>query len=418
MRTRSQLINVVALAAIFAAGIFGAGYVLLHERLAVPFRSTYDVKARLTAADGVVPGLGQPVNVAGVEVGSIVGAQVTDGLALITLRVNRSQLPRVYANADVTLQPVTPLGDVEIDLSPGAPPAPALAPGATVDVSRTSSPVVLESLMRNLDADTRSWLSSLIASLDEGTAGRGENLRAALATLGPSAAQVRRIAAALATRRADLAQLVHDLAIVTRAATSDRQLAPLIVAGDRTMHALASQAAPLGRAVTLLPGAVDELDSTLTDLKGFSGRLSAALSSLMPAVARLPATLSALRPFARTATGELRQRIRPFVIAAAPLVSALAPAVPKLSAAAPSLQSSLQVFNYLSNELGYNPGGRNQGYLYWMDWFFHNWDSVFSTGDANGVTPRADVLFNCNILAAAGKVGSVLEGVLGVGKLC
>ena len=59
---------------------------------------------------------------------------------------------------------------------------------------------------------------------------------------------------------------------------------------------------------------------------------------------------------------------------------------PRLSAD-PSLQDALQVFDYVTNELGYNPGGRDQGYLYWMDWFFHNWDSVFSTGDANGVTP-------------------------------
>jgi ABC-type transporter Mla subunit MlaD len=195
-----------------------------------------------------------------------------------------------------------------------------------------------------------------------------------------------------------------------------------VVAGDQTMRALAAQATALGRAVTLLPGSLDQVDSTLTGLKGFSGQLTPALGSLLPALRRLPQTLRAVEPFARRATAELGGRIRPFVVKAAPLLATLAPALPRLSAATPSLQNTLQVFNYATNELGYNPGGRdqgkNQGYLYWMDWFFHNWDSVFSTGDANGVTPRANVLVNCNILAAAGQAGRLLETALGDAKAC
>jgi hypothetical protein len=51
-RLRGQLANVIALVVIFALGAFAAGYVLLHERLPVPFANTYDVSAALTAADG------------------------------------------------------------------------------------------------------------------------------------------------------------------------------------------------------------------------------------------------------------------------------------------------------------------------------------------------------------------------------
>ena len=418
VRRRQSLLSGLAVAVLFGVGLVAAGYVLFHERLPVPLRSTYEIRAELTAADGVVPGLGQPVEVAGVQVGSIVGAHVGDGLAVLTLQLERGQLPHVYANADVTLQPVTPLGDVQIALSPGGPPAQPLAPGATIQVAQTTSPVALEQLLSSLDGETRNWLGSLVTSLGQGLDGRGPDLRRMLLALGPNAEQVRRIATALAVRRHDLAHLVHDLAVVTRAASSDRRLAPLVTASDQTMRALASQSAPLSEAVRLLPGSLATVDSTLVHLRAFSGQLGPALRSLLPAVRRLPAALASLRPFAAVATGVVRSRLTPFVGAAVPVVRAADPAVRGLASATPFLTSSLQVLTYLDDELAYNPGGANQGYLYWMDWFFHNWDSVFSSGDANGISPRANVLGNCNALAAAGHLGGVLESVLGLGKLC
>lgn len=417
-RRRQALTRVIALAVLFAAGIFAGIYVLLHERLSPPLQSTYEVNAQLAAANGVVPGLGQPVNVAGVEVGSITGTQVVNGLAQLTLQINRSQLPRVYSNADVTLAPVTPLGDVEINLSPGGPPARALEPGATIGPARTTSPVALEDLLSSLDGDTRAWLSSLIASLGNGLGGEGGDIRSVLATLGPTAGQLKSVSQALATRRRDLAELVHDLAVVTRAASQDGQLSQLVVAGDETMRALASEAGPLRHAITLLPSSLGRLDSTLVDLRSFAGQLTPALGALLPAVQRLPQTLAALRPFAHSARVDLEAQIRPFISAAGPLLGTLAPAARRLTGAVPSLTSALESFAYVLNELAYNPQTRNQGYLYWMDWFFHNWDSVFSSGDANGVSPRADVLLNCNMFAAAGAVGSLLESALGVAKLC
>jgi len=422
MRTQTAasrpLVSLLSLVVMFAAGLVAAGYVLLHERLSLPLHPTYDIRAELTAADGVVPGLGQPVNVAGVQAGSITGAKVSGGMAVLTLQLNREQIPHVYTNAAVTLEPVTPLGDVELDLSPGGPPARTVPAGGLLSGGDTVSPVRLEDLLHSLDADTRGWLSSLIASLGQGTAGRGADIRATLAALGPSAAQVRQIAAALATRRRELAHLVHDLAVITRAASGDRQLARLVTAGDQAMHAIAAQSAPLSRAVALMPGTLGTLDTTLGHLRTFADQLTPTLQSLLPATNRLPAALAAVRPFAREAATALRTSVRPFVAAAAPEVSRLAPAAAELTGATPYLTSSLQVFQYLTDELAYNPGGANQGYLYWMDWFFHNWDSVFSSGDANGVSPRADILANCNALAAAGKTGSTIEAVLGLGKLC
>jgi hypothetical protein len=77
-------------------------------------------------------------------------------------------------------------------------------------------------------------------------------------------------------------------------------------------------------------------------------------------------------------------------------VSELAPIVTTLSGTTPHLSRSFEVLTYLSNELAYNRGGANQGFLSWMAWAFHNLNSVISVGDAHGGILRAQVLANCS----------------------
>ena len=92
---------------------------------------------------------------------------------------------------------------------------------------------------------------------------------------------------------------------------------------------------------------------------------------------------------------------------AQPLLKAAAPGVVNLSTAAVPLTGVAQTVNYLLNELAYNPGGKDQGFLYWLDWGFHNLDSSSSTGDATGSVLRGTALIDCagiqadNVLAKA-----------------
>lgn len=410
--------TLVALLVLFAAGLVAAAYVLAHERFPNPFANTYPIHAQLQAADGIVPGLGQPVNVAGVAVGEVTGARLDDGLALITMSINRNQVPHVYADANAALDPITPLGDVEINLSPGGPPAAKLPNGGTVPLAQTSSPVQLEDLLSNLNTSTRTWLGSLLASLGQGTAGQADNIRASLGTLGPTVSQVHTLTAALATRRHALAQLVHNIALVTKAASEDHQLSKVVVAGDQTLRALASQDVALRQSVSRLPGAVAEINSTLIDLRPFAEQLAPTLASLTPAVKRLPTTLEKLTPFAADATNALQGQVRPLVQRATPLLSALAPAINHLSQATPDLTDAGLALHYFVNELAYNPQHKNQGYLYWLDWFFHNWNSLASSGDANGPVARADVVVNCSSLANMVQLGTLLEAAIGAGGVC
>jgi phospholipid/cholesterol/gamma-HCH transport system substrate-binding protein len=382
--------------AIGGIGIAATVYTLLHQRLALPFQNTFTLRALFSAADGVVSGLGQPVNVVGVKVGQVTGATLSNGQALVTMQIDRSQLPHVYANASAVLEPITPLEDMQINLNPGTPSTGSLPANATIAIGDTTSPVQLSELLSTLDTDTRSFLTSLIASIGQGTSGRGADIHRILDALGPTTNGVAQISTALAARRTELAGLVHNLAIVTRSATQDRQLASVVSAGDQTLATIASEQAPLRHAIAQFPSTLAVTRSTLIHLEPFAAQLSPTLNALAPGVKRLPATLQVLEPFATEGTQALKNEIRPLVDAAQPLVSKVEPAVKSLYATTPYLSQSFQVLESVLNEIAYNPNqGENQGFLFWISWFAHNLDSWVSSGDANGGIGRAAVLATC-----------------------
>ena len=67
-----------------------------------------------------------------------------------------------------------------------------------------------------------------------------------------------------------------------------------------------------------------------------------------------------------------------------PLAAQLPPLTRGLSQAVPPLIKSFKVLAYTTNEIAYDPGGKNPGFLYWLAWFAHNADSFISNSDANG----------------------------------
>ena len=63
------------------------------------------------------------------------------------------------------------------------------------------------------------------------------------------------------------------------------------------------------------------------------------------------------------------------------MVSNLRPSVSDLNASSPALIRAAKVLNYVANELGYNPPGAEEGYLFWTAWNFHNSNSILSVED-------------------------------------
>ena len=100
---------------------------------------------------------------------------------------------------------------------------------------------------------------------------------------------------------------------------------------------------------------------------------------------------------------------------ATPLLAELRPALRDLNRASPWLIRTGKVLNYLGNELGFNPEGSEEGYLFWAAWFMHNQASVTSTEDAHGAVVRGLVQVGCNTLPLLG--GSV-PILIPIGTVC
>jgi phospholipid/cholesterol/gamma-HCH transport system substrate-binding protein len=405
--------------AVMVVALVCAAYILSQQRLSSPFSDSYDVEAAFTNLTAVAPGLGEPVNVAGVKVGQISGVTLRDGQAIAKLRIDPGELEHVYADARATLIPNTPLKDMRIDLKPGTPQAGLLPQGKVIPSFRTTTPIDLDELLAAMDTDTRAFFTGLVADLDTGTRGRGRDLREILRSLGPTAEQLRQVSDLLAQRRHQLPKLVHDLSTLTRAAGGrDREIADLVRAGNATLGALAGQEPALRTALARLPHTLDLAGETLSHSTRLTSELRPTLDALMPAARRLPQTLRDTRLlFEGGALLPLRE-LRRFVAAAQPLTSSVPSAVEDLSAQTPPLTDAFRVLNYVVNELAYNPGSKNKSFLYWTAWFAHNANSVFSTQDAHGAVVRGLVMGSCQSLAQPGVAGDVLKLLLGSNSGC
>ncbi len=403
-----------------AIGLACGWLILQSERLANPFATYYRLSGQFSSAAAVVPGLGEPVNIAGVHVGEITGTSLRNGLGVIDMEIDPSKLPggHLYNDAHADLVPNTPLKDMQVNIYPGTPAAGYLRSPRVIPVAQTTTPVDSDELLAALDGDTRAWFTTLITELNNGTRGRGQDIRRLFMTLGPTSGQLRQITDLLAARRHALSAIVHNLGVLTKAASlKDAQLTQAIRAGNTTIQALATQDTQLQAAVTRLPGTLSTTGTTLKDLTAFSNALGPAATSLVPTARRLPTTLRQSETLFQGAALLPLKEIPPFVNAVIPLAAQLPPLYSDLLKAGPALIDSFKVLAYATNEIAYVPGGKNPGFLYWLAWFAHNADSFISNSDANGPVWRTVVLATCPGLKSL-PAGPILEQLLGTNFGC
>jgi phospholipid/cholesterol/gamma-HCH transport system substrate-binding protein len=341
-----------------------------------------------------------------------------DGTALLRLQIDPHLLPRIYSDARATLVPRTPLMDMYIDLSAGGPPSRPLPSGATLPLAQTRTPVAPDELLSALDADTRTWLQSLIVNFDVGLAGRGTDLRAFLRALSPTVAQTRQIADLLAQRRDQIRRIVHNLALLTQSlAGGDRDIQQVVLAGNATLGAFASQDAALRQSVAQLPQTLAQARQTVSDLPPFAQALHSGLDALTPVAPRLPGLLRNMRTLLSGGGVLPIGPTEAFARAAQPLARLLGPTTRAVTANVAPLKRIAGVLNRVTNELVYVPGGRDQGYLYWLAWFGHNLDSIVSTQDSQGSVIRGLTLVSCSS-GAQPQLNAVVEQLLGVSASC
>ena len=409
---RKHLRDFIAIAVLATIGLGTAYFILNQQRLRIPGleESPFTLQAEFSDAQGVMPGQGQTVRVAGMRIGDIGKVELRNGRALVTMEIDQEHRDVIHTDATALLRPRTGLKDMFIEVDPGSRSAPVMKKNGLIDVQNTAPDVDADEVLSALDSDTRAYLQLLINGAGKGLRGRGGDLREVLARLGPLHRDLAKVNGAFASRRKELARLIHNYgSSVTELATRDRELSTLVEAQSQALEAWASEDVNVSNAVRLLPSTLRSVESALVRVNELGQELPAGLNGLRPAVRQLHRTNLQVRPFAREAMPILRDQVRPFVRAARPYIRNLRPAARDLADASPDVRQAFHQINRFFNIAAYNPNGReelpdnlaaaeqrDEGLLFWLGWVAHNTNSLFSTGDASGPFRRISATASCS----------------------
>jgi phospholipid/cholesterol/gamma-HCH transport system substrate-binding protein len=415
-RYRTAFISVVAMIVI---ALFVGGYILSNERLSLPGwvpvlgKSYVTLKADFRTAQAVTPGQGQSVTIAGAKIGEIASVQSSEGDALVTMNITPKYAGYIYRNATMLLRPKTGLKDMTVEVDPGTPSAGRVPGGYTVPLSRTAPDVNFEEFLSTFDAETRAYLQELLAGAGQGLKGNSANLSATFKRFDPIALYTRKITAQLQLRDKNIERSIHNFQLfVSALGGKDTELSQLIDASNAVFQTFAEQQQGLQRTLQLLPGALAKTRSGLGKLATAAGVLGPTLTKLEPFAKELAPAQEASRSLFKQSTPIFKNELRPFAREILPVVNQLEPSIKELGEAFPGLSSSFSVFNEFFNELAYNPGPNQGGFLFFLGWANHDLDSVLSTADAHGPLGRTLVYLNCEvlpILKGAGEVNATVR---------
>ena len=409
IRTRWK--ELAALLAIMVTGLVVGAYILSNQRLPFPWVETYTLNAELSTAQAITPGQGQVVAVAGVTVGEVKSVRLEQGRAIVELSIKRDKLPAVHEDARILVRPKTGLQDMAIQLDPGDTRRRRLRDGEAIPLAATRPSVNLEEVLAALDGDARHYLQMTVQGLGKGLGGRGRDLRAVLRAGAPTLESTERVTDALRDRDRELRRVVGDLRKLAGAAASrDGDVARLVETANTTLSTVARRDRDVREAITRLPRTLGKLDRALEVGEPFAKAIRPAADALRPAVRDVGAVLPRVDPLLRDATPAVR-RLRPLVRDARPIARTLRPTLDDLRGVTPDLTKSFRVLTRVVNELGHNPDGPEEGYLFWLAWFAHNANSLLSVDDAQGVAWRGALMLSCSSYGAIQAAAPLLAAV-------
>jgi phospholipid/cholesterol/gamma-HCH transport system substrate-binding protein len=428
---RKNLRNFIAIAVLVLIAVATSYYIVKQQRLRIPILEAhpFTLHAEFQTAQAVVPGQGQTIDVAGVKVGDVQSVELKNGVADVTFGIDPKYLP-IYHNATILLRPRTGLQDMFFDMDPGSKSAGEVQDGGTIPIDNTAPDVNLDEVLSALDSDTRAYLRILLDAGGQGLNGQSQNLGRLLGGVGPINRDLKRLNTLVAERRQNLAELIHNLSVLTQdVGRHAGDVSTLVRASNSALGAIAGQDPSLRRAVAELPGVLRSTHTALTAATPFARELGTTFNALRPFARDLPNLNASLTDLAHKATPALRDKIRPLVRAARPDIAPLRSAANRLSPAAPKLTSTVHELNRFVNTASYNPNGanppgtpgRDEGYLYWLGWATHIGALTFNTQDAHAANWRIYATISCGDLPAVltgTPIASLFTGLSDLLNLC
>lgn len=401
-RYRTAFISVVAMIVI---ALFVGGYILSNERLSLPGwvpvlgKNYVTLKANFRTAQAVTPGQGQSVTIAGAKIGEIASVQSNGGDALVTMNITPKYSHYIYRNATMLLRPKTGLKDMTVEVDPGTPSAGHVPSGYTVPQSQTAPDVNFEEFLAALDGETRAYLQELIAGAGQGLKGNAANLSATFKRFDPIARYAQKITAQLQLRHKNIERAVHNFQLILSAlGDKDTEISQAIDASNAVFQTFAEQQQSFERTLHLLPGALSKTKNGLGKLARATAVVGPTVTKLEPFAKNLAPAQEAARSLFKQSTPIIKNEIRPFAREILPVVNQIEPSIKELGEAFPGLEKSFSVFNELFNELAYNPGPKQGGFMFFLTWASHDFNSVLSSADAHGPVGRTVAYLNCELL--------------------
>ncbi len=381
--------DLAALLALVLAGLLVAGVILAKQRVHWPWQDEMVLQADFRSAPAISPGNGQEVRIAGVTVGRITEADITEeGHARLTLAIEPDY--EIYKDARLVLRPKTPLNDMYVEMNQGTEDAGEFEDGDVIPVEQTANPVQIDEVLGHLDENTRQALTTLLGESDVALANAPEHLPAGLEATDQTLQTFRPVVQSLAQRSDTIASLVTALRTIASAAgEDDERLQRLISSMATTLSTLAGHDDDLRAALGELPGVTDELGDATSSVSTLSEQLDPTLRNLKKASSDLPEALEELGDVA----GNLEQTAE----TAGPVVRGLRPLLADLQPFVDSLQPTLEDLVPVSDRL---PGGTDLLVSRMADLqaFVYNTASIVSLQDANGGILRGQIDVNTSTL--------------------
>jgi phospholipid/cholesterol/gamma-HCH transport system substrate-binding protein len=397
--------DVIAIFALLFAALFSGYVILANQRASLPSwlpvlgTDRFELKAEFSSAQAVTPGQGQAVDMAGIQIGDITGVELENGHALVTMEVENDKAHLINQDASLLLRPKTGLNDMVIDVDPGTS-GEDIEEGSTVPLASTQPNVNPDEILASLDADTQGFLKLLLAGGAEALdpeQRRGEKLSGALRRLEPFARDISRISGALAVRRENIRNAIHNFgALSQELADKDQDVTAFVDSSDAALESFARQESSIRAALRELPSTLEETRGALDSADQLALNATPALRDLIPGARALKPALQALRPLFQETAGPIRDQIRPFTTQVASPVHHLREASVGLGRAAPGLRTGFTRLNQGLNGLTFDAPGGQESFAFYIPWLNHNINNLAQLQDSQGPLPRGMVLFSCN----------------------
>jgi phospholipid/cholesterol/gamma-HCH transport system substrate-binding protein len=408
---RAHLRDVVAVIALLAAALFATTVILINQRTSLPGwvpvigTDRFELKADFSTAQAVTPGQGQSVDIAGIKVGEVTGVTLQDGHAVVSMAVDNKYAPLIHDDSSLLLRPKTGLNDMVVEVDPGRTSSPRVEENSTIPLASTQPNVNPDEFLASLDADTQQFLKLLLASGAEALdpeQNRDAKLSNALRRLDPFARDIGRISGALAQRRNNIANSIHNFQLLsTELGNKDQDLTNFVDSSDAVLNSFARQEASIRSAIRELPGTLTATKGALKSANALAIQSTPALKKLLPGAKATAPALRALRPLFRETAGPIQNQIRPFTRQVRSPVQHVAQISQGLGVATPGLKLGFTRLNDGLNALAYNPPGDQEGFLFYVPWLNHNLVTNYTLQDAYGPIRRGLVQESCGTAQTA-----------------